>query len=218
MLPNPTLTGVGGFTHALLADSEGPAHLNILVSDPDPTDSHTVSITAFRGDEDIAIESSLAVDQSLDYALDPTVIPEGPGWRFRIVATDSGLASSTFESGSIHISHHTTTDTFEDISPLLDASCGVCHSRPDRGGRVPYLNFTLSGTVPIDTDTDEKRIAYEEFHRKVTYNKGNMFKRLAEEQNMPPASANGVLLDESVILTDENRARIADYLLGGAPR
>ncbi len=225
-LPNSELEELD-IRDILIADIESPIPLRISIDDPD-ADTHTVSISAFRGDEEIGVVSGLAVSGETEFDWDTTQIPEGPGWRLRVIATDSQSGVHTIETGRIYISHQRTSETFDSIIPIFSESCGVCHipatfpSRgpdfPPRFGRIPYFNFTLDGIQPDAADSNMTKLAYEEVHRKVGYNQGNIYRRLIENRNMPPASAEGLLARDSELLSDENRARLADYLLGGSPR
>jgi hypothetical protein len=84
-----------------------------------------------------------------------------------------------------------------------------------------FVEDTDEGAPPLADQLlayEQQVLKYAEFHRKVSYNKGNMYKRMAEEENMPPTSAPGILVRDDFQLSDEDRASIADYLLGGAPR
>jgi hypothetical protein len=215
--PDPALVPGGAVHDILVSDANGPAPLQISISDPDITDTHSISIVAFRGNEEIAVDTIDNAVATQQYDWDAAAIPEGPGWRLRITATDSGGATHTIESGSIYISHSTTTETFDSISGVISEFCGNCHF-PD--GRVPYLNFPLNGDLPPDTAPDADKIYYEEVHRKIFYNAGAMYLRAVEQRNMPPGSAAKLFSDRvnGGVLSDADRERIADYLLGGAPR
>lgn len=218
--PTPALVPGGSVHDILVADAAGPAPLRIKVSDPDAADTHSISILAFRGSEEIAVDT---IDNALatqDYNWDASAIPDGPGWRLRITATDNGGASHTIESGSIYISHSTTTETFDTVSQLIADNCGVCHLDPNQGGRVPYLGFPLNGELPPDSAPDADKIYYAEVYRKVFYNSGAMYKRAVEQRNMPPKSAHAFFADRinTGVLSDADREKLADYLLGGSPR
>ena len=192
----------------LYADLQSPVALRINLSDPDLADTHLIDVVAFRGDEEIAVASQLPLTAgSLLYDWDTTSIPEGPGWRLRVTATDSGGARTTIESGRIIISHATTTQSFTNVAPLLAWKCGPCHNSE---GTIPNLAFPLA----IDPTHDE-----DDVHGKIEFLRGPLYKRVVLQKNMPPRSANTLREGEGFApLTDEERAQIADYLLGGSPR
>jgi hypothetical protein len=218
--PNPALVPGGAVHDLLVADAQGPAPLRLSISDPDLADTHSISLVAFRGDEEIPVDTIANAVATQDYDWDTSGIPEGPGWRLRVTATDNQGASHRIESGPVYISHSTTTETFDTISQVIADNCGVCHFNPNQGGRVPYLNFPMNGGLPPDTAPDEVKLEYEEVHRKIFYNAGAMYKRAVQQRNMPPKSAAGLFTDRlnGGVLSDADRARIADYLLGGSPR
>ena len=234
-LPNPILR-VQPLREVLVADVEGPLALRVFVEDPDGG-SHTVSIVAFRGDEELEVVSNLAVPGEVDLSWNTTPVSEGPGWRLRVTATDDQGGSHTIESGQIYVSHHVTAETFDNVSLIFNGSCGICHDLPPKAtttadldseatGRVPYFRFTLfnrkpSDPDPCDQDCVDTKLAYELVHNKIDYNTGNIYSRLMEVRNMPPKSADRLFSigDEPYdVLTDADRARLADYLLGGSPR
>lgn len=217
--PNPALIPGGAVHDLLYADSQGPARLRISITDPD-VDTHDVTIVAFRGGEEIAVDTLQDVNATVDYDWDTSTIPEGPGWRLRLTATDSQGATHTIESGRVFISHSSTTDTYDTISQVIADNCGVCHFDPAVGGRIPYLSFPLNGLRPPADAPDDVKLAYEFVYYQISYNGGIMYRRAVEERNMPPVSAASFFSERlnGGVLSDAERARIADYLLGGSPR
>ncbi len=185
----------------LFSNLQSPVALQVTTEDVDG-DQATVSITAYRGQEEIVVASDLVTNALgvADFAWDTTAVPAGPGWRLRVVASDAEGASSTLETGSFVISHGSTDLRFVDVQPLFNASCRSCH--PRFGIRNMPHNFGEHGDSGPALGVDSLR--------------GLIYRRVVLERNMPPLSAE-VLVEEWRALTDEEIDTISDYLLGGSP-
>lgn len=186
---------------------ENSLTLQVSISDPDPGQSHELDLVAFRGQEEVAVASAVPVTgPSTDIEWDTANLPEGPGWRLRVTATDSADLSTTIESGRFVISHETTNLGIEDVAGMLTRACAACHPRSGLEGLDFFLSFEGDD---LHDDVDSRR--------------GLIYRRVIQEGTMPPASAPGFAAaydgDENYqFLSSEEKAILAEYLLGGSPR
>lgn len=211
---SPALTKTVPLSGQLINDVQALPHFQILLSDPD-ADTHSLTIVAYRGSTEIEVDSIATATATTDYEWDSRAIPEGPGWRLRITATDSQGAETILESGSFTISHATTSETFDSIAAILRDNCSSCHFLDDG---IPTLNLALD--VPLEDNSQEQDLDYEATYYKLLPRSGSLYKRAVLEQNMPPISAANLFKDSpnQGVLSESDRAKLKDYLLGGSPR
>ncbi len=200
----PDVTLGNSLFDGLLSDLQFPLNLTVTLSDPDPADALSFDISAFRGSEEVAIESGVAavVGENVFSWTSAADLPEGPGWRLRIVASD-GTASSTYESNRFYLSHQSTQLTYADVEPLLYEACAACH----HDGEIP------GPTAP-------NFIAGPDAKGNVDLLRGRLYRRVILERTMPPPSADAIAQREGLpwrALSAVELAIVGEYLLGGSP-
>jgi len=166
--------------------------VNLTLTDPDPGDTNQVKISLSRGQQNIVIASTnpLGIGQHA-IAVDTTVA-EGPGWTLTAQA-----GQSTAQVSGLYFSKQTSSLRYADVAQLFAAKCGRCHP-----GSAQVILPTLGRNF---TDyTNIARFA------------GLIYRRVVQEQTMPPRSAETILDDYTPITTAE-RAMIGEWLLAGAP-
>lgn len=181
--------------------------LQVSITDSDASQSHELDVVAFRGQEEVTVASAAPVNgASTDIVWDTSSMPEGPGWRLRITATDSANLSTTIESGRFVVSHQETNLGIDDVAGMLSRACAACHPRAGLSGLDLFLSFEA-----------------DELHSDVDSRRGLIYRRVIQEGTMPPASAPEFARaydgdDDYQFLSSEEKATLAEYLLGGSPR
>jgi hypothetical protein len=123
----------------------------------------------------------------------PTAVPASPSWRIRARLSD-GTATTEVVSFPIIVSHAQTGETYDTVKPIVDRLCAGCHN-PD--GPLP-LGPDFRG--PVD----------------LRLRAGLAWRKVAQLREMPPESAS-VVLPDAPPLTEEERTRLGEWLLAGAP-
>lgn len=188
----------------LVSDLQSPLSVQLTVNDADG-DNTLVSVSAVRRDEEVMLIDNQTPDAQgvALLSLDTTAIPDGTNWQLRISVTDSKGLSHSEESARFTISHSTTALRFSDVQPILVASCRSCH--PRFGIRNMPHNFEEHADTGVNSET-----------KGVDSLRGLIYRRVVQERNMPPGSAE-VLADEWRAITDAERETLSEYLLGGSP-
>ncbi len=200
----PRVTLTTALHDALVTDLQLPLELDLTINDPDTRDTLSLSSEAFRGNEVIPIEQDIPVtSESFTYSwTDTSALAHGPGWRLRLTISD-GTASTSLESERLFISHQNTSLRYSDVESLFYEACAACH----RGADIPGMdtpNF-IAGENP-KAQIDNLR--------------GRIYRRVILEGNMPPPSAPAAARQEGLpwrALSADEKAMIAEYLLGGSP-
>ena len=103
------------------------------------------------------------------------------------------------------IGHGTTALRFDpDIVEILTEHCGLCHGGVD-SEPAGKLDFDFTTYL---TDPDGATGAYPA--------RGRIYRRAVLQQNMPPLSA-PLFFEGFPRMPDDARARLAEWLLAGAP-
>lgn len=197
----PRLTLIAPEQGAYVAATELPLTIEVIARDADsPELSLTVTLVDDRATP-IAIASSsarIAAGARTRLSVGDAQLPAGLAYRVTAEVSD-GTAATRAQSGRFRVSRQTTADTFQTIADdILGPYCLRCHASFPR---VPNLGIDLSryrGTALGPGAFDLRR---------------RIFHRAVISQDMPPGSArrdgNG--------LPEEARARLAAWLLAGAP-
>jgi hypothetical protein len=176
---------------ALLVGAEGPATIGFVISDPDPGDRLALDLTAVHGETAIEIARGLPVSPGPgSHAWDLAGVPAGTSWRL-VARIADGRTARVAESGRFLVSHSTSVETLASVKPILDGWCARCHDALLPG---PDL-ATRAGILAV---------------------RGLAWRKLAQSRDMPPASTT-VLFPDAPPLSEELRARLAGWLLAGAP-
>ncbi len=189
---------------ALIADLQLPLEVRMTIDDPDTGDVLRLNIEAVRGTEVVPLDQDLPVATGeFTYSwTDTSALTDGPGWRLRLVISD-GSASTSLETERLIISHQDTSLRYSDVESLFYEACAACH----RGADIPGMdapNF----------------IAGEDPKAQIDSLRGRIYRRVILEGNMPPPSAPATARQEGLpwrALSADEKATIAEYLLGGSP-
>lgn len=187
--------------NAIIADIDAPYEVAAQVTDPDG-DALKVTFFAVRGDQEIEIAREVDVDADgfARATWDTTGVPDAPNWRVRAVASDN-TASREAWSHPVIVSHGSTTTTFGEIAGFFDAYCTPCHTARFETLKLPFDLAAYAGDADILGVYDLR---------------GAIYRRVILQRDMPPPSAAGVEPNTAAI-TDDDRAVVGDWLLGGAP-
>ncbi len=189
----PRVSVVGPFRDQILTDAMSPVMITLQVDDADPGDTVSTVVVARRGSETVtfpAVSGTGAMSPKIMW--DTRSVSEGPNWHLEATASDSKGAKRTYKGPELVISHHTTSVTFDQVSAIFTARCVPCHAT-DANIIVEFDAATIDGWLaPI-------------------------YQRAVRKREMPPRSALGLFTDYQFI-TEEERAQIASWILGGAPR
>lgn len=202
---SPHLTFSNPLASALLSDRDDQP-IEIQITDLNPADVHTVTITAFLGDQepipvatDLAIVDGVITPPFVWAAIDRANLDASASWRLRatVTTTTDGNVTREFVSPTFAITHGAESLAFADVEQIFVNKCArTCH---DSGARLPgvlhdFNMYTGFGVYEL---------------------RGLIYRRVVVEQNMPPKSA--VLFDSEAALTDDERATITQWLEQGAP-
>lgn len=200
----PSISVEGIERHSIVADRDSPIDLILTVEDPDTTDTHLATVVAELGDQRVIIAEDVAVTTGQNtIAWDTSAVPEGDDWRITATVSD-GSATRSATVAPVVISHVTTDLTFDDVAVVLGNKCGYCHP----GSYIPGVPSDLAKYVADPSTPDDPEGIYE--------NRALVYWRVIRQQNMPPVSAH-IELGDAGVLTDEERAQLAEWLLAGAP-
>lgn len=198
----PSLLITRPAAYDIITDIDAPYTVDLAVDDLDVGDLLSVIVEAVRGDERVRVATDEPVvvgPNSIPW--DTSAVPDGAGWRLEVTVSD-GTVSRTVTTLPFRISHATTSLTFADVAPVLGPRCGVCHG----SGRI--RNVTHDFAI-YDDDADV---------RGVYSMRGLIYRRAVEQANMPPPThvAQSERTEDALLTADE-RAMLAEWLLGGAP-
>jgi mono/diheme cytochrome c family protein len=173
----------------------GSVDVIVTLADENPGDTLAVTVFAERGDESIELTSIEDAERGdLTIPIDTTALESGGNWRIRVAASDGTVERSAIVAPVV-IANGTTDLTYgRHIIPLLGGSCSGCHSDPP--------------TIP--TDADFNLLEYET----AAMYFGKMYRRVVQEQTMPPRSIE-IIYNETMSI--EDRRMLAEYILAGAP-
>jgi hypothetical protein len=180
---------------ALLTDGDVPS---VMIDVVDPDDSTlALFVEAFRGTEQVTLfDGNAGVGRQAIPWPDFASMDDGGGWRIRVVAND-GAVRQTISATPFRVSHATTTESAVFFDTLVNdpaesrCSDSNCHNDPGEG----VFRLTTLGDPRTDTSL-----------------RGRIYRRVVELENMPPPHKG-----EPYRLDAAERARIGDWLLGGAP-
>ena len=210
----PLVSIVAPGRDTIISDLDSPFAVQIEATDRDG-DAITLDVHAVSDAEDVAIALDVpATGPTTSVDWDTTDLAEGARWRLEVTASD-GTATRTARSPSLVISHGATTELYgapdascdgaaPPIGCVLAIRCGWCHDGP----YVPELQLRLT-SYQVDPDDPDDPGGYGAYPAR-----GRIYNRVFLEGNMPPVSALQLGVDP---LTLEERSRIEDWLLGGAP-
>jgi mono/diheme cytochrome c family protein len=183
-------------------------------TDPDPGDMLRIGLELVRTDS-MAVVATIATDApntgTFAWAIPPTLPTEdanGPiAYLVRVTATDTlGVPPNTrsdVSDASLSIAQPTvTTTTWDDVKPIFVTYCGECHGQPAK--TMALESFRLDKYDASDTEPPANS------DPGVFEMKNIVYQRMVTLANMPPASEPKP--------TAAERARVADWILGGAPR
>src|SRR5262249_52496933 len=148
------------------------------------------------------------------YDWDLTGVADSPDWRLRISASD-GMATTVATSDKFIVSHATTTDTYDSIEALAG-------HRPRCSARGQTLsgwwfchnqNFGPTGGGPFfGMKGDPTFVQY----------RGIAWRKVIQTREMPPKSYQTFpdfsACYDGAPLTEDERSRIGQWLLAGAPQ
>lgn len=184
-----------------LAAAELPVAIEVTARD---ADTARLTLTATLVDDRAeatpidAVTLDVAAGATTRVTLGTAGLPAGLTYRVLAEVSD-GAAKAAARSGRFRVSRETTTDTFQTISDdILAVYCLRCHAGFPR---VPTLGIDLSryrGTAEMPGVLELRRRIYQ---------------RAVIAQSMPPGSAR----QRGEGMTPEDRARLARWLLAGAP-
>ncbi len=196
----PTVRIASPTTDALLADLDSPHTVSLEILDLDASDTLTVDVMAVFGDQQVAVASNVSAERGMNtLEWDTTDVPEGLAWQLVVTVSD-GKATRTATSGPLIIAHGTTDETFDSMLGILGSRCGICHPGGMRIPDVPHSFLVYEGEGQV--------LGVREL-------RGRMYRRAIQERTMPPPSS---VLTGGQLLSDEERARLAEWLLAGAPQ
>jgi hypothetical protein len=197
----PRLTLLAPEQGAYVAAAELPLTVEVIARDADsPELTLTLTLLDDRATP-IALATSstrVAAGSRTRLSIGDAQLPAGLGYRVTAEISDS-TAAARAESGRFRVSRQATADTFQTIADdILGPYCLRCHASSPR---VPNLGIDLSryrGTAGSPGAFDLRR---------------RIFHRAVISQDMPPGSARR----DGNALPEEERARLAAWLLAGAP-
>ncbi len=189
----PKVSVASPFRDQILTDAQSPVTITLQVDDPDAGDTVTTEVVARRGSETVTFPAVTGTGAMAPRIMwDTRTVGEGPNWRLEATATDSKGAKRTFKGPEFVITHHTTSVTFDQVSKIFTDRCVPCHAT-DVNIIVEFEPMMIDGWLaPI-------------------------YQRVVRKREMPPRSAIG-LFSTYQFITEEERAQIASWILGGAPR
>jgi hypothetical protein len=185
----PAVTITAPLADAIFSDLD-TAVVSFTALDPDS--AVLVDVEAFRDGEVIEIATAVpASPGGNDLVWDTTGVTASPSWRLRVTARD-GEATRTVVSAPFIVSHVATEETWDSVGPIFVRVCGQCHSQVLSMGP----DFRQLG------DVLELR--------------GLVYRKVVQRREMPPPSLD-VVVEAPERITEEERARLGDWLLGGSP-
>ena len=188
---------------ALIRPAEGPLALELLVADTD-SPALRISVEAVSGDLVVPVADLEAAPGELALEWNPEPLAAGDLWRLRARVSDGEYERVALSSPFI-VARADTALRYADVEEIFASSCAPCHPGQAPGGRpVPELGFDLSRYG-------------REGGAGVYELRGAIYRRAVHEETMPPPSARA-LFDPPVGLSDADRERLREWLLGGAPR
>jgi cytochrome c553 len=188
------------FFNEIFHPDEEPYTFTYELEDADG-DAPTVTVHAVLGDTIVELTPG-ACTPAPCVTFTPSALDEGTRWKLRFTA-DDGMTTHVTEAGDFIVSHATTTENCASIADLNDgplSKCTLCHSSSSPVSVPNTLNAT-----DCDNASSTTRGA-----------RGLIYRRVIELRDMPPPSA--AHLGQSVPLGEEQRARLAEWLLAGAPQ
>jgi cytochrome c5 len=169
-----------------------PVTVTFEVSDPDAVDEVTVELDAVRGETTIPIARLAGAARGANHvSWDASALPPSPSWRIRATVSD-GKATRVTTSWPLIVSHSTTTETYASLKPLLDGLCARCHDARVPGG-PDFIH-----------------------HDQLRFLAGRAWRKVGQLRECPPKSVS-VILPDAPLLSEEDRRRLAEWFLAGAP-
>jgi hypothetical protein len=210
----PTAVVLAPARDTIISDLDSPFTVRIRAADLDGDDLELTLVRAVRDDGDpVTIDEDVAVvaGETTEIVWDTADVPAGSSWFIEATVSDGTTTRST-RSNRLVISHGATDEIFgtEDdscdgaeppIGCILGTRCGWCHTGPN----VPGLFMNL--------EDYEQEVGVEDSYGAYDV-RGAIYRRVFLEETMPPESARLLPPDP---LTDDDRARLESWLLGGAP-
>lgn len=182
----------GTLRDRLIADAQSPIDVALELGDRDGDDLSLV-LTAERGTEVVQVASLTGLRPGAQtISLDTGGLGEGGNWWLRAQVED-GTLSREAVAGPLVIGHGDTDLTFYDdiAGRIFGTYCSTCHPQL----YVPALDI---GDYAV-----------------VTSYAGRIYRRVVQEESMPPRSAYS---DFGVAeMTAADRALLAEWILGGIP-
>lgn len=202
--PSVRVGSPGGSDNVMFHDDDaGARQFLFTVTDPDPGDVVTADLDAVIGDRVVSIAADLPVIATATGA-DNTFegwssleVGDSVRWRLRVTVKDAAGASRRAFSDPFIVTHATTTERWQSMEPIFVRNCAPCHSGI---GRIP-------GVARDFAEYDE-----------VLRARALIWRRVIEFRDMPPRSARAIYPSVDAPLGAADRDRLADWLLGGAPR
>ncbi len=186
----PTLTIESPAPDDLLSAS--PLAVSFTLTDPDPGDTTQVIVSLSRGQQNVVIASTNRLGSGQHTIDVDTTVAQGPGWTLAVQA-----GPSTAQVSGLYFSKQTSSLRYADVAQLFAAKCGRCHP-----GSAQVILPTLGRNFADYTN--------------IARSAGLIYRRVVQEQTMPPRSAE-TILDDFTPMTTAERAMIGEWLLAGAP-
>ena len=196
--PTATVRNLG--RNSLISSTEATTFgIEINVQDADFMLGQTLDldVTATLGDTMVTVATGQAAVIGTNIVTwDLTGVPAGARWRLQVTVSDGG-DSRTVEAGPFILGDAVTTDTFTTMTDdFFAVYCNFCHP----AASIPGLthNFTQYQAAAGDDILGVREL------------RGEIFRRVIEQRNMPPASI-PTFVDPLVV------ERLESWLLAGAP-
>lgn len=186
-------------------------------SDPDEGDVLTIDLdlveVAPDGSEEVvaAIASGLPNDPPQTYEWDPSGVPAESGgdpilYKVRVTATDAGAKNTRSDDSDVPFTiatggGGTTEYVWADVKPIFTTYCTECHSQPARLITLEYFRLDKYDASDPAAPTNDDLGVYEM--------RAKVYEKLVQNGTMPPATEPQP--------SSADIARIADWILGGAP-
>jgi len=201
------------FEETIVADRDAALDVQVLLRDRDDLTGATATLTVVDlvdpGATPVTLATTVTGDRATatwdtfdGQAMQPLVA----AGRYAIdaVVTDADGHTVTVRSPPVRVAHGATSESYDaTIKAIFDGSCVLCHQGASSYLHVPGVEFDLFSYQFAGTALG----AYEM--------RARIYRRVIVEGNMPPTSTE--IDDADRALTADQRARLASWILGGAP-
>jgi hypothetical protein len=187
----------------------GEREVKVYVFDAD-SDALTVTFSAVRGIVEMSFTEPVSIANcvaSFTATLDS--IPDATNWRIKATVSD-GTDTRSALSPPFIVSHATTSLTAADVESLFwnpepgrdCEKCASCH-HDESLSACQIMEYT-NPSLDVPSEPGDSMVGWH----------GRIYRQVVEREEMPPESGRAAYNAE---FTDQERALIGEWILGGAP-